>query len=143
MRCSESNLSLNLIARDNKLLGNEGKVVCMTQLSSDSWVLLRYRYEDVSGSCDREGLTLVNADRTSSPLSDTANDGTNHSDDVDEEDEDGSGEYRPHGASSDQRLGRDDMRFRKRTHVPWSKSNELRLFAYKIDMDMVFAVVTR
>src|SRR5881227_3186600 len=74
MRCSESNLSLNPIALDNKLLGGEGKVIRMTQLSPDSWMLLGYRYDDVvSDACNREGLTLLNGDRTSSPLSDTAN----------------------------------------------------------------------
>ena len=78
--------------------GSEGKVIRMTQLSPDSWMLLGYRYGDgVSGACNREG-------RTSSPLSDTASDtasdDTNHPDDGGEEDEEGSGEYRPHGASS-------------------------------------------
>lgn len=95
-------------------------------------MLLGYRYNDgVLGTCNREGLTLRKTDRTSTPLSDNSN----HPDDGDEEDEEGSGEYKPHGAGSVQRLGR-DMRSHKRTHVPWLKSDELRLLAYKKHMDM-------
>jgi hypothetical protein len=130
MRCSKSNLSLNLIILDNKLLSSEGKVICMTQLSPDSWMLLGYRYSDgVSGACSREG-------RTSSPLSDTASDDTNHPDDGDEGNEEGSGEYRPRSASSGQRLSKGDTRSRKRTRVPWLEPDDLRLLAYRKNMDM-------
>jgi hypothetical protein len=132
VRCSESNSSLNPIVLDHKLLGGEGKVIRMTQLSPDSWILLGYRYDDgVSGACSREGRTLLNTDWTSSPLSDAASDDTNHPDDGgDEEDqngEEGPGEYRPHAAGSDPRFSKDDMHFRQRTRIPWKESDDVRL----------------
>jgi len=87
---SESNLSLNPIALYYKLFGSKGKVIRMTQLSPDSWMLLGYRYDDgASGACSRESPTLLNADWVSSPLSDAASHDTDHLDDGDEEYENG------------------------------------------------------
>jgi len=141
VRCRDLKLSLNPMALDHKLLDGEGKVIRMTQLSLDSWMLLGYRYDDSAlGPRTRGSLTLLNAGRMSNPHSDAASHDTDHpDDDGDEEDENGvkdTGEYRPHAAGSDQGFSRDDMRFCQRTHKPWSESDEQRLLAYKDRMDM-------
>ncbi|KAH8708423.1 hypothetical protein GQ44DRAFT_731613 [Phaeosphaeriaceae sp. PMI808] len=122
VHCNELISSPNPTALDHKLFGEDGKVIRMTQLSPDSWMLLGYRYDyGASGACNREGPTLRNADWTSSPLSD-ASDDTNHLDD------DGDEEYE-NGEEG-------DMRSRQRTRVPWLKSDDLRLLAYRDNMDM-------
>ena len=78
-------------------------------------MLLGYRYNgNVPGSRNREDLPLLDAVRTSSPVSNTVSDDTNHPDDEGEEDEDVSGEYRPYGAGSGQRLRKTPMI----VHVP-------------------------
>ncbi|KAF2189523.1 hypothetical protein K469DRAFT_41848 [Zopfia rhizophila CBS 207.26] len=113
MRCSESNLSLNPIALYHKLLGGEGKVIRMTQLSSDSWMLLGYRYDDGTlGVYTRESPTLLNADWTSSPLGDTASDDTDHADEDEDECEYGEehmSKCKPQAIHRNQRFSRDDM----------------------------------
>lgn len=136
MRCSEWDSSLNSIAVYSKLLDGEAKFIRMTQLSPDSWMLLGYRRDDgASDAYNRESLTLHNADRTSSPFSDTASDDNNHPDGGAEDD--GSlGEYRPHGAGRGHRLSKGDRRFRKRTRVPWLESDEERLLSYRDRMGM-------
>ncbi|KAH8710110.1 hypothetical protein GQ44DRAFT_438986 [Phaeosphaeriaceae sp. PMI808] len=137
VRCCELNLSLNPTALYHKLLSGEGKVICMTQLSPDSWMLLGYRRDNVvSGVFTREGLTPLSADRMSSSPRDAATNDINLPDDGDEEDKEGSGEYRAHGASSGLRLSKANVRFRKRTRVPWLESGGLQLLAYRDDMEM-------
>ncbi|KAF2683709.1 hypothetical protein K458DRAFT_389635 [Lentithecium fluviatile CBS 122367] len=82
VRCSESNLSSNPIALYHKLLGGEGKVIRMTQLSPDSWMLVGHQYNDgASGAYNREGSMLHNTDRTGSLLSEAANGHVYHIDD--------------------------------------------------------------
>ncbi|KAF1979386.1 hypothetical protein BU23DRAFT_563574 [Bimuria novae-zelandiae CBS 107.79] len=138
IRYSESKLPSNLMASYPSILGERGQVMRMTQVSLDSWLLLGYRYGDVA--CTRGSSTLRHADRMSSFRSDAASHDSDYpEDDGDEDDEngdEGTGEYRPHAVSSGQRLGRGDIRFRKRTRVPWLESDDLRLLAYKKDMDM-------
>ncbi|KAF2175854.1 hypothetical protein K469DRAFT_683414 [Zopfia rhizophila CBS 207.26] len=91
-------------------------------------------------ACTRESQMLLNADWTSSLLSDVASHGTDHLNDGEDEEYENRkkcpGEYRTHAAGSGQQLSRGDMRFRKRTRVPWLESDGLRLLAYRKDMDM-------
>ena len=95
----------------------------MMQLSLDSWALLGYRYDDgASGACDRKGATLFDVGWTSSPVGDAASDDTVHL-------EDNGGEEYENGEEG-------DMRSRWRTHVPWLESDDLRLLAYRDNMDM-------
>lgn len=127
---NESNLSPNPIVLDHELLGGKGKVIRMTQLSPDSWMLLAYRYEDsVSSTPTRESPTLHNTDWTSSPLGNAASHDTDHSNDGDEEYEEDPSQYEIHAAKS-------DVCFCQQTRVPWLESDELRLRAYRNDMDM-------
>ncbi|KAH8688595.1 hypothetical protein GQ44DRAFT_734520 [Phaeosphaeriaceae sp. PMI808] len=115
VHCNESISSPSPTALDHKLFGENGKVIRMTQLSPDSWMLLGYRYDDgASSACNREGPTLRNADWTSSPLSD-ASDDTNHLDD------DGDEEYE-NGEEG-------DMRSRQRTRATWIWSGRIYLNA--------------
>lgn len=139
VRRSESNFSLNPIALNRKLLGGDGKVVRMTQLSPDSWILLGYPYDHgVPGAYTRESPMLL-ADWASSPLSAAVDHGTNYLDDDGGEEyesgEDDPGEYRAH-AGSGQRLSKGDTRFRQRTRVPWLESDGERLLSYKDKMGM-------
>ena len=138
VRYRDSKLSLDPVALDHNFFGGEGKLIRMTQLSPDSWMLLGYRYDDgASSPCTRGSL---NADWMSSLPSDAASHETDHlDDDWDEEDENGeedAGEYKPLLPSSNQGFNRDDMRFHQRTHKPWLKSDEQRLLLYKERMDM-------
>ncbi|KAF1965723.1 hypothetical protein BU23DRAFT_18950 [Bimuria novae-zelandiae CBS 107.79] len=73
IRCRESNLFLNMTALGYKLYGDEGKVIRMTQLSPDSWMLLRYQYDDsISKTSTRESATQHNTNWVGSIRSDTA-----------------------------------------------------------------------
>lgn len=123
VRCSESNLSLNPTTLYRELLGGEGKVIRMMQLSSDSWMLLGFRYSDgASGTYNRKGPTLLDADCTSSPPSDAASDSTEHIDDD-------RGEEYENGEEG-------VMRSRRRTHAAWLESDELRSLTYRDNMGM-------
>ncbi|KAH8714835.1 hypothetical protein GQ44DRAFT_811119 [Phaeosphaeriaceae sp. PMI808] len=137
VRCNEANLSLNPVALYHKLLCSEDKVIRITQLSSDSWMLLGCRDDNGASSiCDRERSTLLNTNYTSSSFSGTASDNTDHiDDDGHEEDEESFKEYRPHGASNGQRL-KAEVRFRKRTRTTLLESDDLQLLAYRNEMKM-------
>ena len=53
----DSNWSLDPIAMGSRFLGEQGKVIHMTQLSPSSWMLLDYRCDDSAlDLCDRRGL---------------------------------------------------------------------------------------
>jgi hypothetical protein len=103
-----------------KFLGRNSKVIRMTQLSSNSWMLLGYRYDDdASGPCTGRSLDV---ERISNSNNDAAGHGTDHSDD-DWDEEDGHGEQDIHRHSS-------------RTHIAWLPSDEARLLSYKDKQDM-------
>jgi hypothetical protein len=123
VRCSESTLSSNTIALYHKLLGSEGEVIRMTQLSPDSAMLVGHKYNDgASGAYNREGSMLHNPERTSSFLSEAADDHVYRIDD------DGDAEY-DNGEQG-------DTRSRRRTRVPWLEPDDVRLLAYvKTDID--------
>jgi hypothetical protein len=103
-----------------KFLGGDVKVIRMTQLSPDSWMLLGYRYDD-----DASGLgsgRSLKADWTSEPRSDATNHETNSSDDDwDEKSEKGEEGIETCG---------------KRTHKPWLESDELLLLSLKDNQGM-------
>lgn len=80
-------------------------------------MLLGYQYNNsASGPCTHGSLTLLNADQISSLHNDAASYNTDHLDNNrDKEDEnevEGTGEYRPYATGSNQGFGRDDTRFR-------------------------------
>jgi hypothetical protein len=57
LRHGDSNWSPNLVALDHKFLGEQGKVIRITQLSPGSWMLLGYRCDDGAlDLCNRRGL---------------------------------------------------------------------------------------
>lgn len=124
VRCSES-ICLNQMALYQKLLGSEGKVIRMTQLSPGSWMLLGYRYNDgASGPCTRGSS---HATRMSIHHSHAASHETDYlDDDWDEEDENGEEgvvEYEPAAPSSDQEFSRVATHFRPRKHKPWLEAS--------------------
>ncbi|KAF1975440.1 hypothetical protein BU23DRAFT_566567 [Bimuria novae-zelandiae CBS 107.79] len=113
-RYRDSKLSLDPVALDHKLLGGEGKVIRMTQLSPDSWMLLGYRYDDgASGPCTRGSL---NADWMSNLHSDAASHETDHPDDDWDE-------------NSEKEEGTEARGKRKRK--PWLESDEVRLLSFR------------
>jgi len=93
------------MALNHKLLNREGKVIRITQLSPNLWMLLGYQYNDSALGLRACGsLTLLNVGRISNSHSDAAS-YTDHPDDNGDE-EDGNGvkdtsEYRPYAAGSD------------------------------------------
>ncbi|KAF1346339.1 hypothetical protein EJ07DRAFT_160546 [Lizonia empirigonia] len=111
----DSNSPLDPAVLGPKFLGRNSKVIRMTQLSQDSWMLLGYRYDDdASGPCTGRSLDV---ERISNSNNDAAGHGTDHSDD-DWDEEDGHGEQDIHRHSS-------------RTHIAWPPSDEARLLSYK------------
>ncbi|KAF2241475.1 hypothetical protein BU26DRAFT_571941 [Trematosphaeria pertusa] len=65
------------MALDHKLLGGESKVIRITQLSPDSWMILGYQYDDgTSGPC-------TCADRMSTSHGGATHHGTIHPEDED------------------------------------------------------------
>jgi hypothetical protein len=134
--CNESKLPLDLIALDTSILGERVQVIRITQVSQDSWLLLGCRYDDgASDSRPRWGWTVLRADEKSNPHSDAVNHGADHADnDMGEEDED---EDEDKGAmGTNPRFNRGDIRFRRRTRVPWLESDDLRLLASRKKMGM-------
>ncbi|KAF1937088.1 hypothetical protein EJ02DRAFT_469957 [Clathrospora elynae] len=78
LRHHDLNCSLDLVALGHKVLGEQSKVIRMTQLSPDSWVLLGYRCNySALDLCNRGSL---NAEWMSSSHNDAAIHGTDHSD---------------------------------------------------------------
>jgi hypothetical protein len=112
--CDPSGL-LDLVSLGHKVLGEQGKVIRMTQLSPDSWVLLGYRCNGSAADlCDRGGLK---ANWMSSAHDDVASHGTDRSNDgYDEEDENGEEDTRGHS---------------QRTHKRWLESEEVLLLSLK------------
>jgi hypothetical protein len=115
LRHHDSNCSLDLVALGHKVLGEQGKVIRITQLSPDSWVLLGYR-------CNKRAIDLcnrgsLNAEWMSSSHNDAASHGTDHSDDNwDEEDENGEEVTKEYS---------------QRTHKLWLESDEVLLLSLK------------
>jgi hypothetical protein len=98
-----------------KFLGGDAKVIRMTQLSPDSWILLGYRYDDDAlGPCTSRSLK---ADWTGESHSDATNYETNSlDDDWDEKSEKGEEGIETCG---------------KRTHILWLESDEVLLLSLK------------
>jgi hypothetical protein len=92
-----------------RLLGGNGKVIRMTQLSPDSWMLLGYWYDD-----DASGLCTGRI-----PKTDWASE--THSDDSSDDDWDEESEKREEGTKT---CG-------KRTRKPWLESDEMLLLSLK------------
>ncbi|ORY01889.1 hypothetical protein BCR34DRAFT_605748 [Clohesyomyces aquaticus] len=112
VRHHDSRCSLDLAALGHEFFGQEGKVMRMTQLSPDSWMLLGYRYEDsAEGPCT---LGRSKADWMMGSQSDVANHETDQSDDDDWDEEDEEGEEGT------------EQRTRK-----WSGSDKERLLSFK------------
>jgi hypothetical protein len=111
----DSKWPLNPAALGPKFLGGDAKVIRMTQLSPDSWMLLGYRCDnDASGPCTDRSLK---ADWTSESHSDATNQETNSlDDDWDEKSEKGEEGIETCG---------------KRTHIPWLESDEVLLLSLK------------
>jgi hypothetical protein len=79
VRYRDSSWSLDPIALGNRFLGEQGKVIRMTQLSPGSWMLLGYWCNDSAlDVCNRGGL---NAEWIGGSHSDASSHGTDHSDD--------------------------------------------------------------
>lgn len=98
-----------------KFLGEDGKVIRMTQLSPDSWMLLGYRYDDsASGPCTGKSL---NANWMGDSHSHAANhETTSLDDDWDEKSEKGEGGIETYS---------------KQTRIPWLESEEMRLLSFR------------
>ncbi|KAF1828187.1 hypothetical protein BDW02DRAFT_268296 [Decorospora gaudefroyi] len=138
VRYRDSKRPLDPTALGHRFFGGDGKVIRMTPLSLDSWIMMGYWHDDgASGPCSRGSL---NADWMSSSHSDATNHETDHpDDDWDEEGENGeedTGEYKSLVLSNDQGFSRDNMRCRRRTHIPWLESDEERLLSYKDKIGM-------
>ncbi|KAF1354274.1 hypothetical protein EJ07DRAFT_158670 [Lizonia empirigonia] len=115
VRYRDSKWPLDPAVLGPKFLGRNSKVIRMTQLSPDSWILLGYRYDDgASGPCTGRSLK---ADWMSESHHDATNHETNSSgDDWDEKSE----------------VGEEGMEtYRQRTRIPWLESDEVLLLSLK------------
>ncbi|KAI1676126.1 Myb DNA-binding domain containing protein [Pyrenophora tritici-repentis] len=115
LHLSSSNHSLSLLALGHKVTGEQGKVIRMTQLSPDSWLLLGYR---CNGSpADLSNCERLNKKRMNSAHSDAVSNGTDRSNDsCDEDDENGEENTKEHS---------------RRTHKQWLESEEVLLLSLK------------
>ncbi|KAF2685729.1 hypothetical protein K458DRAFT_16668 [Lentithecium fluviatile CBS 122367] len=115
IRCYDSKQSPDLAALGHRLFGGEGKVIRVTQLLRDSWMLVGYRYEgSASNPCSRKDL---NSDWMSSSRSNAASHKTDDSDDDwDEKSEKGEESREIHS---------------QRTRKPWLESDDVRLRSLK------------
>jgi hypothetical protein len=120
VRYRDSKWPLDLATLGPKFFGRDGKVICMTQLSPDSWMLLGYRYDDgASGPCTGRSSK---ADWISESHSDAANHDMNFlDDDWDEKSEKGE-----EGLKTCE----------TRTHIPWLESDEVPLLSLKDNQGM-------
>ncbi|KAF1359034.1 hypothetical protein EJ07DRAFT_156398 [Lizonia empirigonia] len=126
VRYRDSNQSLDLVALGHKFFGKQGKVIRMTQLSPDSWVLLGYQCNDSAlGLCNRGSL---NAEWMSSSHSDVASHGTDHSED----------DWHEDGTDEDQ----DTEVYSRRMHKHWLESDEERLLSLRDKQGMIWKEVT-
>ncbi|KAF1963877.1 hypothetical protein BU23DRAFT_138659, partial [Bimuria novae-zelandiae CBS 107.79] len=117
IRSRDSERFPNPAALGHRFLGGEGKVIRMTQLSPDSWMLVGYRYEGGASSLCSCGS--LNVDWMSISHSDAANDGKDYSDDG-EDDWDENSE-KEEGTEA----------YGKRKRRPWLESDEVRLLSLK------------
>ena len=115
LRPRNSNCSIDLVSLGHKVLGEQVKVIRMTQVSPDAWMLLGYRCnERAMDPCNRRSL---NAEWMSSSHNDAASHGTDHPDDNwDEEDENGEEVTKEYS---------------QRTHKLWLESDEVLLLSLK------------
>ncbi|KAF2818400.1 hypothetical protein CC86DRAFT_414047 [Ophiobolus disseminans] len=110
VRYRDSKWPPGLAALGPKFLGRNSKVIRMTQLSPDSWMLLGYRYDDdASGPCTGRSLK---ADWTGESHSNATNHETNSLDDSWDE------------KSEKETCG-------KRTRIPWLESDKVLLLSLK------------
>ncbi|KAG9186466.1 hypothetical protein G6011_09574 [Alternaria panax] len=118
LRPHNSNCSLDVVALGHKVLGEQVKVIRMTQLSPDSWVLLGYRCNDSTlNLCNGQSL---NAECMNGFHNDAANQEMGYSDDenCDEENENEEEEESAKECS-------------QRTHKLWLESEEVLLLSLK------------
>ncbi|KAF2844167.1 hypothetical protein T440DRAFT_484394 [Plenodomus tracheiphilus IPT5] len=126
VRYRDSNQSLDPVALGHKFFGKQGKVIRMTQLSPDSWVLLGYRCNDSApGLCNHRSL---NAEWMSSSHSDTASPETDSDDDWDKEGKNGDQGTEVYG---------------RRTHKHWLESDEELLLSLKDKQGMEWKEVCK
>ncbi|KAF1352924.1 hypothetical protein EJ07DRAFT_183105 [Lizonia empirigonia] len=112
--------SLNPVALGHKFFGKQGKIIRMTQLSPNSWVLLGYRCNNSAPGLYNRGS--LNAEWMSSSHSDAAIYGTDHSEeDWDEDSKDGD-----QGTEV----------YSRRTHKHWLESDEELLLSLKDKQSM-------
>jgi hypothetical protein len=115
VRHHDSNWSPDLVAVGHKFLGEQGKVIRMTQLSPGLWMLLGYRCND--GAVDLCNSGGLNAKSMSSSHSDVASHRTDHLDD----DRDEAGKNREEVTNE----------YSHRTHKLWLESDEMLLLSLK------------
>ncbi|CAN9282042.1 unnamed protein product [Alternaria alternata] len=125
LRPHKSDSYLDVVALGRKVLGEQGNVIRMTQMSSDSWVLLGYRCNDSSlNPCNRrspnaEWINGLHNDAATYKMDHSDNDDNDH--DCDEENE-----------HEEQFTDRYSQRIRKL----WLESEELLLLSLKDEQGM-------
>ena len=154
-----SKLSLKPLTIVRDLLGDAGQLIRMTQLTSDSWLLVGCRYNDTLNVYASPSSTQQSSDYTASKTGTRSphgkganNDAVGPDDDEDDNDRDddfgngsqssgsessgGSDSDASAAAADDGRLHREHRRVQVRTRRPWLESDDRRLLAYKNKMGM-------
>jgi hypothetical protein len=125
LRPHKSDSYLDVVALCRKVLGEQGNVIRMTQMSSDSWVLLGYRCNDSSlDPCNRRS---PNAEWINGFHNDAATDKMDHSDN-DDNDHDCDEENEHEEQFTD--------KYSKRIRKLWLESEELLLLSLKDEQGM-------
>lgn len=119
LRPHKSDSYLDVVALGRKVLGEQGNVIRMTQMSSDSWVLLGYRCNDSSlDPCNRRS---PNAEWINGFHNDAATYEMDHSDNDDDHDCDEENEHEEDFTE----------RYSQRIRKLWLESEELLLLSLK------------
>ncbi|KAF2175216.1 hypothetical protein K469DRAFT_766787 [Zopfia rhizophila CBS 207.26] len=126
-------LSLKPLTIVRDFIGDAGQLLRMTQVTSDSWLLVGCRYnrhDALNGGTSYNAVDSGHEGNGDDDFEDSGeNSGSERSDNsnsdvgIDDDNNDG----QPH---------REHRRVHVRTREPWSESDEQRLFAYKSKMDM-------
>ncbi|KAF2193642.1 hypothetical protein K469DRAFT_239852 [Zopfia rhizophila CBS 207.26] len=150
VRCNDrtSQLSLKQLTIVHDIIGDAGQLLRMTQVTSDSWLLVgcRYNHQDAPNvRASRSWMQPRSPHGKGASYGAVDSDHEGNGDDDFEDSGENSGSERSDNSDSDVgidddnndgQLYREHRRVHVRTREPWSKSDEQRLLAYKSKMDM-------
>jgi hypothetical protein len=152
-----SGLAAKSLRAFHNVLSKTGQLICMTKVTSDSWLIVGYPYDDALNifTCPSPTQQCI----TYAPRKQVYNihsNGANHNATLDEREDERADSFENSGQSLSSEQSDDSdivnmngdgagppyierRRTRTRIHVPWLKSDEQRLLSYEDRMGRVWA----